>query len=1276
MRKLKVDTEPMLPKLNKAILLLTFMLVGNCYAQLAGYHFYKTITIQSSQVAGSVAHSNFPILINEIDGDLATVGNGGKVQSIYGYDIAFTAADGSTLLDHQIERYDPTDGNFQAWVKIPTLSTSTNTEIRMYYGNGSISSDPSTTNVWDANFAAVYHLTDDFIDKTANNNDFTNFGTSNNGSGKIAKCRNFSTSDYMTAPSHSSIALSGDVTLSTWIHPDVIQTVDPLDNALIGIGGVGDILDGNHLYYLNINADSTISMLWEYGILGTDVVVTSSAPVTFPGSGYTFITATRDVATNTVTFYQDGLQLGTPQTYTTDPSTGLLSFIELRLGTNQQFTNLDFDGDQDEVRVSNIVRSADWILTDFNTINDPSTFYSKGPQTESCDPSFTYTDLQYCEGAALMPVPTISGDAGGTFSSTPAGLSLNPSTGQIDVSTSSVGSYAVTYTITACVYDSTLTIDIVAVDDPSYFYLSPTYCTNDADPTAIITGTPGGTFSGPAQLSLNTSTGQIDLSASTPGGPYTIKYVTPGPLCKDSATFDITIFDAAEAAFNYTAGQFCLDGTVESPTITGLAGGNFTAAPAGIVVDFSSGDLNLGTSNSGLYDVYYNSPNGCVDTFALNLIDLDDGSFTYPQPSYCHEASDPTPTITGTTGGTFSEPSGNLSLNPSTGTIDLSTSTPGATYTISYTTPGPDCPVTETFNLTIIAMGDPSFNYAQTTFCEYDSDPVANITGSNGGTFTEPTSTLTLNASDGTIDVSAGPTGMYWIVYTTPGLCQKSDSVQITINPDDDGSFSYSQILYCMDETDPIPSISGTTGGTFSEPTGNLTLNTSTGEIDLSASTPDATYTITYTTPGPNCPVSETFDVTITSLEDASFTYLSNNYCQDEVNQFPTVTGVAGGSFTTTSSIALLNGTTGEVDIMASPVGGPYTIYYTTPGPICPNVDSFDISIGLVEDPSFSYLQTDYCVNETNPVPTIDGTTGGVFTANSSVNINSSDGTIDLLASTPGGPYAITYTTPGPACLRDSIFFITIWSMDDPSFQYSSNNYCELDPNQLPTLTGMSGGNWSISPAGLTIDAANGELNISNGLTNTTFTIQYVTNGQCIDSTTFDVTIDDSVTADAGPDQILNIQNETQLEAIDPAIGSGQWSVSNDAQITNELDPYSNINNLPSGETTCYWTVSNGVCPSATDTMRIQVNDLAVPDVITPNGDGFNDAYVVPGIENKISTIEILNRWGQTVFKQENYQNDWEGTDMNGELLPDDTYFFIITIEDESNQSGFIVIKT
>jgi gliding motility-associated-like protein/uncharacterized repeat protein (TIGR01451 family) len=69
-----------------------------------------------------------------------------------------------------------------------------------------------------------------------------------------------------------------------------------------------------------------------------------------------------------------------------------------------------------------------------------------------------------------------------------------------------------------------------------------------------------------------------------------------------------------------------------------------------------------------------------------------------------------------------------------------------------------------------------------------------------------------------------------------------------------------------------------------------------------------------------------------------------------------------------------------------------------------------------------------------------------------------------------------------------------------------------------------------------------------------------------------------------------------------------------------------------------------------------QVNPLIIPNVFTPNGDGVNDTFFIPGLETYEATeIVIINRWGNDVYEKKNYKNDWTG---NG--LVEGTYFYIL----------------
>src|SRR5690606_21270630 len=98
-----------------------------------------------------------------------------------------------------------------------------------------------------------------------------------------------------------------------------------------------------------------------------------------------------------------------------------------------------------------------------------------------------------------------------------------------------------------------------------------------------------------------------------------------------------------------------------------------------------------------------------------------------------------------------------------------------------------------------------------------------------------------------------------------------------------------------------------------------------------------------------------------------------------------------------------------------------------------------------------------------------------------------------------------------------------------------------------------------------------------------------------------------------------------------------------------------------------------GNCSTATVTVTV-VNPLKIPNVFTPNGDGQNDRFEIIGIEG-FDHIEVLifNRWGNEVYRSDDYRNDWEGRD-----LTEGTYYYLITTHLGNTQEvhkGWVLIK-
>jgi trimeric autotransporter adhesin len=125
---------------------------------------------------------------------------------------------------------------------------------------------------------------------------------------------------------------------------------------------------------------------------------------------------------------------------------------------------------------------------------------------------------------------------------------------------------------------------------------------------------------------------------------------------------------------------------------------------------------------------------------------------------------------------------------------------------------------------------------------------------------------LVIDPATGRIDLAASTPGTYTVtnsVAASGGCAQTSSTYTITINQQDDASFSYAASAFCHSSTNQLPTVTGAAGGIFSCNTNGIILNPS-GEITVSASVP-GTYPVTYTTTG-ICPNSSIVNVTINSL--------------------------------------------------------------------------------------------------------------------------------------------------------------------------------------------------------------------------------------------------------------------------------------------------------------------------------------------------------------------------------------------------------------------------
>lgn len=362
-----------------------------------GYGYQRVIVIDHRKVANT-DQINFPVLFNSTDPDLATVDNGGHVASPNGYDIIFsTDPYGQTKLDFEIEQYNPVTGQLVAWIRIPTLSHSSDTILYVFYGNHAITiSQADPAGVWDSNYQAVYHLgtlpaSGIAPDSTsyANNGSFIDLTA---GLGQIdgAAAVNGFTS-YLEIPATAfpnyPTGQIGDVdlgkyfgqtdfsaTFGIWFNTNswgglLDQTSGTTCEFLSGCSyeNPGDVPDGSWSSLLGVNFNGDLE--------ASGVSPTAQA---YNDGNWHFAVAT--FANGTADLYADGQLVGTGQgsTYGYSP---IYAYFVATVDAESDSSGLDsrlwkfLDGEIDEINVSNTARSGDWIQTQYNNQSSPSTFY-------------------------------------------------------------------------------------------------------------------------------------------------------------------------------------------------------------------------------------------------------------------------------------------------------------------------------------------------------------------------------------------------------------------------------------------------------------------------------------------------------------------------------------------------------------------------------------------------------------------------------------------------------------------------------------------------------------------------------------------------------------------------------------------------------------------------------------------------------------------------------------------------------------------------------------
>lgn len=394
------------------------------------YGFIRTITVDHTQ-CGSSDSTDFPVLFAPGPiGSLATVANGGHVQNSSGFDIIFTSdSGGTTLLSWEVESYDPVTGTLLAWVKVPTLSASVDTVFYCLYGNASISTFQGGARgaAWDSDFVAVYHFTDDGSgnllakDSTANALDGTPSNAPTIGtpiSAGVAGSFDANSQQSFDCGNDSKFNILGPITIEAWLKPTASAPTE-FSNIL-----------SNLAYTSNLNGwalnrhNSIGSVYFQCGNGGT-FQTRDSGNGTSPPAFWNYLIGTYDGSTDGHMISRGNNPVDSSGTFGSGAIASNSNGVGIGIFQPGQ-TGSFLHALVDEIRLSKVVRSADYQISTLNNFGAPGTFSSLGDEVpitgdQSISPSAVPSHRSF--GTQVVAGPVI-----------PATVPSHRSFGTVDIS--------------------------------------------------------------------------------------------------------------------------------------------------------------------------------------------------------------------------------------------------------------------------------------------------------------------------------------------------------------------------------------------------------------------------------------------------------------------------------------------------------------------------------------------------------------------------------------------------------------------------------------------------------------------------------------------------------------------------------------------------------------------------------------------------------------------------------------------------------------------------
>ncbi|WP_090767928.1 DUF7507 domain-containing protein, partial [Pedobacter soli] len=609
-----------------------------------------------------------------------------------------------------------------------------------------------------------------------------------------------------------------------------------------------------------------------------------------------------------------------------------------------------------------------------------------------------------------------------------------------------------------------------------------------------------GTNDSNGKVTLDPSTGAVSVAANTPAGVYTLTY---------------TITDKLDASKTSTA-------TVK-----------VTVASGAILAKDDAGLANSVTGGTAVANVLANDNyNGTTTAPTLNDVTITNGT---------------------------NDSNGKVTLDPATGSVSVATNTPAGVYTLTYI-------ITDKLDASKTSTATVKVTVASGTLTAKDDAgsvnglvggiPVANVLANDAynGTSTAPTLSdvtltqvsttnpnITLDATTGQVNVKPNtPAGVYTIIYEIADKLDPNQTKQATV--------TITVTAPAMVATNDSGNANGFTGGTavenvlvndtyngnpatftdvklnqVSSSNPNVSLDVTTGKVNVAPNTPAGTYTLVYQiedklNPGQTKTATVTITVTapaIVATNDSGNangftggTAVENVLVNDTYNGNPaTLTDVKLNQVSSSNPNVSLDVTTGKVNVAPNTPAGTYTLVYQIEDKLNPGqtkTATVTITVGtgtiLAKDDAGTAngftggtAVADILVND-NYNGTSTATTETVSitqnsTDNPNINIDVTSGKVNVAAKTLPGVYNLTYTITDKldatkAATAKVVVTIPDWSSDLQISKIANISGVETNGNISYTIKIKNNG-----PATVLSGKAIGVTeNLPAGLENVTYT--------------------------------------------------------------------------------------------------------------------------------------------------------------------------------------------